>query len=234
MGTAPTAKQIDTLMEQASAALASTSYFEAERFAGRALTTARQVADFDRMARIVMPLQEARRQRLQQALEVGEVTILDEVVDEEMTVEPGCYLIQPPLVGADARRLRLMAIEAAVPLAVVCREPRTQLGLCPIVAICPGVTIRTKIDPPADPAAPDLPWFVDALEALGDFAIDSLDPALPPLKRLDELLLRIEAVPDHEALHLALVDACRDAQREAAEEAASGKKPGRARTTTRS
>lgn len=209
MATAATARQIDTLMEKASEALAATSYFEAERLANRALHVARQAKDLDRMARIVMPLLEARRQRLQQALGIGTVTIVVEPVDEDTIIVAGCHLVQPPLVGADARRLRLQALESEIPVAVVCREPRTRMGLCPIVAICPGVTLRTKIDPPSDPEAPDLEWFVDAMQAIGDHAIDSLDPALAPIKRLDELLLRLEAVPDHEGMHLALEEACR-------------------------
>jgi hypothetical protein len=206
--------QLDELMEKASEALVRTRYFEAEELAASALTLARSAGDFDRMARICMPLQEARRQRLQQALDVNRVTIVKDAVTDEMKVKPGCYLVQPPQVGADARRLRLNALARKTPIAVVCREPRTQLGLWPIVAICPGFSIRVKVDPPSKPEKPTMAWLVSALEALGDEAIASIDAELESDRRVDALLLRLEAHPDHEKLHQALADACRDAARQ--------------------
>ena len=69
--------------------------------------------------------------------------------------------------------------------------------------------MRTKIDPPADPEAPDLEWFANAMEELGDFAIESLDPALTTIRRLDALIGRLEAIPLHENLHQALEATCR-------------------------
>lgn len=203
-------KQIDTLMEQASQALAATDYFKAERLALKALVTARQAEDFERMTKIVLPLQEARRQRRQLAFDVGSITIVDEPRGEQIDVKTGCYLFQPPQVGADARRFRVAAIERGIPVAVVCREPLTQLRLCPVVAIAPGVTVREKIDPPSDPSAPDLPWLIEAMEALGDAAIDELDAELTTIKRIDALLGRLDAIPDHEGLHHALAEACHE------------------------
>ena len=210
--------QTDTLMEQCCESLANTRYFHAERLAVEALALARQSWDLEHMRRIIMPLLEARRQRLQPALDVGKVTIIDEPIAEDAKVEMGCYLLRPPQVGAAARRLRLLALEQEVPVAVVCREPQTQLGLCPIVAIGPGATIRTKIDEPANPEEPDLEWFIAAMQALGDFAIDSLDPGLATLRRIDALMNRLDAIPDHEQLHLALEETCRRAQHELTEE----------------
>jgi hypothetical protein len=217
MATASRTDKIDALMENASVALAATRYFEAERAAAAALEQALHAKDFGRMARIVMPLQEARRQRLQAALDVGRVTVLDTLPVEGARIEPGCYLVQPPLVGADARRLRLAAFEQEVPVAVVCREPATQLRLCPIVAIAPGMTLRTKIDPPPNPDAPDLEWFVGAMEAIGDEAVESIDPGLPLHRRLELVLGRLDAIPDHEGLHHALESICREAERESAD-----------------
>jgi len=210
-------KKIDALMEEATRALAATRYFEAERIAAKALDLARQSHDYGRMARITLPLQEARRQRVQQALDVGTVTLVTKPVGERVKVSAGCYLVQPPQVGADARRLRLAAMEHEVPVAVVCRETITQIGLCPIVAIAPGVTIRTKIDPPDDLDEPDMTWFVEAMEAIGEDAIITIDPGLPVHKRLDLLLSRLDAIPEHEGLHQALADVCREAEREMAE-----------------
>jgi len=207
-------KQIDALMEEASQALADTAYFASERLSVRALVASRQACDFERMIRILLPLQEARRQRYQMALDVGAITIMDTPVPDDVTVETGCYLFRPNLVGADGRRFRLAALEQEVPVAVVCREPLTQIRLCPVVAIGPGVTVRERIDPPEDPDDPSLAWFTGALEQLGDFAIESLDPGRATLKRLDALLGRLDAIPEHEGLHQAVAETCRQAVQE--------------------
>ena len=216
-------KKTDELMEKASVALTKTKYFETERLALKALILARNSEDFGRMARILMPLQEARRHRLQQALDTasGSITLIDESVNEDTAVASGCYLIQPPQVGADARRLRLLAFESELPIAIVCREPLTQLKLCPIVAIGPGVTIRTVVEPPDDPEDIDMAWFVGAMESLGDAAIERIDTGRATIRQLDQLVNSLDAIPNHEKLHQALEDVCRRAEREQAEQAAA-------------
>lgn len=212
------AAKIDELMEKASEALAQTSYFEAERLASKAMEMAHAGREYEHMARIVLPLQEARRQRLQLALDTDAVVVVQHEITEEMEVGPGCYLVQPPQVGADARRLRLLALRREVPLAVVCREPLTQLRMWPVVAICPGLTVRTPIEPPDDEDAVDLAWFAGALEELGDWSLESMDDSMPVTRRIEALLQRLDAVPEHEGLHQVLGDACREAAEEAAEQ----------------
>lgn len=210
---------VHQVMEKAQAALQRNAWFEAEHLACRGLEAARSHRDFGLMARIILPLQEARRLRLQAALDVAAkrgVVVVDKPFAEEFRPEPGCYLIQPPMVGADARRLRLAALEQQVPVAVLCREPLTRARLCPIVAIG-QLTIRTKVDPPKDPDRPTLVWFAATMEALGDAAIETLDPGLGIVKQVDALLARLDAWPDHEKLHQALADACRAADRAVAE-----------------
>ena len=137
---------VNSLMSKAQQALSRNHWFEAERLCARGLDMARSEGDFNLMARIVLPLQEARRQRMQAAFDSRKISIIDEATSEERQLETRCYLVQPPLVGADARRIRLLALEREVPAMVLCREPKTQLGLCPIVAIG-QVTVRTRIDP---------------------------------------------------------------------------------------
>ena len=92
----------------------------------------------------------------------------------------------------------------------ICREPKTQLGLCPIVAIG-QVTIRTRIDPPRSWDKPTLAWFIEACEQLGDAAIETLDRMADTARQVDGLLERLDAVPDHEKLHQALAEACKEA-----------------------
>ena len=164
---------VTSLMTKAQQALARNHWFEAERMCTRALDMARNEGDFNLMARIVLPLQEARRQRMQLALDSKKIVIVDEPSVEERKIEAKCYLVQPPLVGADARRMRLLALEREIPAMFLCREPKTQLGLCPVVAIG-QVTVRTRIDPPKKWDKPDLAWYVAACEQLGDAAIETL------------------------------------------------------------
>lgn len=209
------ARKIDDLMERASDALVHMRYFEAERMAVKGLAMAREANDFERMARIVMPLQEARRQRYQQALDYDHVTILNEPQEEDVVLKPGCYLVQPPLVGADARRFRLSALAHDVPVAVLCREPNDQLGLVPVVAITPGKTLRAKTSPLDDPKHPDIAWLVEAFEELGDFSLRCMDPEQETTRRIDALMLMLDALPEHEAMHIALEDACRAVLQEA-------------------
>ena len=204
--------RIDELMDQASEKLARTKYFEAEKLAAEALQLARQADDFDRMARIIMPLQEARRQRTLRALATKKVTVIEVEEDIPTTkIKPGCYLFQPMLVGADARRFRQAALEAQVPVAVLTREPMTQLRMQPVVAISPGLTIRAKVDPPKNREQPEIEWFVRAMEDLGDWAVGTIDPEMEVTRRIDTLLTRLDAHPEHEGLHQAVRAACEEA-----------------------
>ncbi len=204
-------KTIDDLHGNAKKALAQPLSFEAERLAGKALQLARQQGLFAHMVDIIPTLLAARGGRLEPALATGHVVVLDEPFDDTAHVEPGCYLIQPPLVAADARRLRLLAMSREVSVAVVCREPTTQLRLCPVVTISTGATVRTKIDLPADPDEPDLDWLQQAIEALGDWAIECIDSGADVEKRIDALMARLEAVPEHRGLHECLRETCQEA-----------------------
>ncbi len=206
-------RQIDALIERATKALAKDNIFEAERLTAQALGMARENREFERLARCVPPLRQARGKRLRRALDVGKIKIIDSPPTNNRKRKPGCYLVQPPQVGADARELRLRALEGKVAVAVVCREPDTMIGLCPIVAISPGATIRTKIDPPQDRERPDMEWFVEALEVLGDWAIETIDPALEIQRRVETILARLDAIPEHDGLLQCLEHACREAQR---------------------
>jgi hypothetical protein len=210
MSSAPRHEKVDEIMERAEAALRRSQWFEAERLAHRAAELARAQEDFGLLARVCLPLQEARRQRILEATGNRKLTVLDADITEDMPLKPGCYLVQPPTVGADARRLRLAALRREIPVAVLCREPRSRMGLCPIVAIG-QVTVRTRIDPPKDWDRPDHKWFLGAMEQLGDAAIEMLDTGLELDRQVDFLLAALDAVPDHEKLHQLLASVCREA-----------------------
>lgn len=143
----PTASRVDALMQKASAALVARRYFEAEVEASEALRVAFGTLDYERMSRIVLPLQEARRLKRQLALDTGKVFSVNGELPVEGQVEAGCYLVSPPRVGLDGRLLRELADRSEVPIIVVVREPTTRDDRWPLVALGP-VTIRTKVKPP--------------------------------------------------------------------------------------
>lgn len=203
-------EKVDEIMERAEAALRRSQWFEAERLAVRALELTRAQDDFSTLARVTLPLQESRRQRIQEALGARKLTILNADITEEMPLKPGCYLVEPPTVGADARRLRLAALRREVPVAVLCREPLSRMKLCPIVAIG-QMTVRARIAPPKSWEKPDLKWYAEAMEQLGDAAIEMLDTGLELDRQVDFLIAALDAVPDHEKLHQALAATCREA-----------------------
>jgi len=208
--------RIDELMERAEGALHETQYFECERLAGEALAAAHRAGLYDAMARILMPLEEARRQKRLAAADAGVIRIVSADPPQDADeLEAGCWLVAPPLVGANGRELRDLANEAGVPVILIVREPRTRTGLCPIVMIGP-VTVRTRVEEP--PAEPDVDWFIDASEALGDEALEQVADDLPAETRVDALYERLLTLQDHDKLHQALAAACHDAAREVAEQ----------------
>jgi hypothetical protein len=230
--------KVDSLMEQASLALVERRYFDAERLAADALARAFTVLDYERMSRIVLPLEEARRHKRDAAVEAGHIAVVTEQVPTGRALRPGCYLVSPPRVGIDGRSLREAADKKKVPVIVVVREPTSRDGLWPVVALGP-VTVRTKVPPPQNgtsgsegpsrkvrkkvaagrgegesspaPPRPPVQWFLRTCELLGDAAIAGVDRAMPADFRVEYLFRRLEAHPDHEKLHQALGDACRAA-----------------------
>ena len=107
------AAQIDKLMERASALLEATNYLPCEAACVQALELARQDGDYDRIARIMMPLQEARRQRRQIAEDAGVFVLTghhrkpEEILDKHPA---GCLLLtDPPYTAEDEQALRALA-----------------------------------------------------------------------------------------------------------------------------
>lgn len=197
------------MMDDASAALAETKYCDAERIANEALHAAFEIEDFERMARICMPLLEARRQKRLLAIDSGNFVRLSDVESIPTEPKPGCYLFEPMLVAADARNYRELADQEGVPVFVLALEPVTQLGDWPVAMIGP-VTLRTKVDPPQTDD-PDVTWMQAASEQLGDDVLLSVDQDDAPASRIQDLLEIVSTLRDHERVHQALASACKDA-----------------------
>ncbi len=199
-------QRIEELARAAQKELRASSWFEAERLALRALDLAHRDRAWDAMSSVVLSLQEARRQRMQIAIDCDVLRVVESPIPEDPQVEAGCYLVQPPQVGADARRLRLAALHREVPIMVVCREPTTKLSEVPIVAIGP-VTVRAKVAPPPKKGY-TMPWFLMAGRELGASAIQELDTGLEWHRQIQYLVGCMDAIADHEELHQALHDVC--------------------------
>ncbi|MCA9304852.1 MAG: hypothetical protein KC996_12085 [Phycisphaerales bacterium] len=217
---------IDKLMDDATRALMRGSYLLSSNMCLNALRMARQKNDFERMSRIVLPLQECQRYLRQESLEAGPVRIVTCAEDLREEITPGCYLFAPMLVGADARQFRAAANDAGIGVFVLTREPRTSKGLWPMVGVGERV-VRVRIEPPTN-AIPakgllgdkvegtiDPAWFSAASEAIGDRAIidaqNAGEPGDPPAWIVDDFLDRLDACPEHEKFLQALADACRNA-----------------------
>ncbi len=210
-------------MEQACQAIAHTDYFKADQLATKALIAARKLDDFATMARICLPLLEARRQIRQQALDAGMVALVKTKADLPKPLKPGCYFLKPPMIGRDGHTLRASALRRRVPVSVLTREPLTRKGLWPIVATGPLV-VRLQVTPPwpvkrvessiskdDDERLPSIEWFAATSQALGDAAIRQLDPNAHPHWRVDDLLDVLDAHSENEQLIQALAQVCKAA-----------------------
>jgi len=204
-------KPIQTQVDRAVDALGEESWIIAESHFLKALTASRGRDDWEGMIEIVEGLRQSRRGIRSQSLVRGSVRLCNEGSTETMAISTGRYLVEPPLVGADARRLIQSGRDNQVAIAVVCREPLTQAGLVPIVAIAPGTTIRVQIEAPSNERKPTTAWFKGAMESLGEAALESIDPTKSVDRRIDAFLGTIDAIPDHEELYVALSEACREA-----------------------
>ena len=187
-------------------------WFDAERLLLKALGMLRSRQDWAGMAEVIEHMHSARRGRRKAALASrSAIQLVDEDLGEGIAPERGRALIQPPMVAADARRIRLEAISQKVPAVVLCREPTTRLGEIPIAAIAPGATVRVRIDPPKSESKPSASWFRSAIDALAREAIAMDQPDLEISRRIDRLLCLIDAVPECDAPHERLIQVCSEA-----------------------
>lgn len=221
---------IDSIMQRASEALVSLDYALCETLCEEALAQARAAEDWPMIRRILLPLQEARRQKRQAALErlivlgaelPAEPTAISDLIGD---AKVGCVVFigkgkrEVAAVQAEHSRSQSLPIEmlfadsepgeetwrittATDPLAVVeLRAPKQAEWVG--CAIDP-----TRVKPPT-PAH----WFMAASEALGDAALAACDAPAGTTRRFDQLLAANRAVSDHEILHQRLADAAKALQ----------------------
>lgn len=180
--------RIDQIMERASQELVRTHYLACERLCLEAMELARETKDFERYARILLPLQEARRQRRQVAIEAGvfvltgERQIPEAILDEH---RGGCLLlVSPPYTLEDERAVRRLALER---------------GLLVEAMLFDQESLRQS--------------FEQQMERIGDAALAAIPRDRPPTEQVDMLAAVLDRVGDHEIAHQRLAEAARRAVR---------------------
>lgn len=173
---------IDQIMERASAKLMAMEYLACEALCEEAMAMARSAGDFDRYARILLPLQEARRQRRQAAVDAGVVVLngprmsADEIL---RTHKQGCLmLIGPPYAADDEKAVRNLARERGLLLEVVVMD---------------GSALRA--------------CFEQQMEREGDAAVAAVALGLPVEQEVRAMEQVLERVGDHEIAHQRLAAA---------------------------
>jgi len=202
---------IESLMDRATGSLSSGRFIESERISDEALHRAWKSGQYGLMSRILLPLQEARRQRRLAAAETGKVFIVEEgqVIpgSDEGSMASGCYVVMPPNVAADARQIRMNGLAQGVSVMAFACEPRTQAGLLPVAVVGP-CALRTRLKPVKTFA---VSWCLEVVEALASEALMYMDRTRPIEKQVDILMDYLDALPESEEFHLELAEAAKSA-----------------------
>ncbi len=204
-------EQLDGIMERASQALADIDYLGCEALCLEALALARASGRYGYYARILLPLQEARRQRrMIAAAGVMQLGTGASAVDLDIWLtqhHAGCIVLTHPHTIEDARRIDQNAREHQQCVEVLFADNPDQAELWTLRSYAgPAVTCDIPA-PKADVNAAQ--WFIDATEKLGDAALAGLDDSLAGTARVEALEARLAVFPDHELLHQRLADAAR-------------------------
>jgi hypothetical protein len=112
------------------------------------------------------------------------------------------------LVARDAALLDSALKVRGLSAIVACREPKTSLGLCPIVALGSGVTVRIQVEEPKNPQKPTCEWFDRALHELGQHVLEQLDQTAVKQRQLDYLLAHLPAIQLHKPAYYAAIKLC--------------------------
>lgn len=181
----------DSIMEEASAALSRCDYFGCEKGCLQALKQTRQTGDYERYARILLPLQEARRLRRQAAADAGTFILTGDPLKPDAILDKhpaGCLLLtSPPYAAEDEQTIRQLAFERELNIEVLLMGPDD---------------LRQA--------------FEQHAERVGDSAVaavDVKDSADDVEKRIDALWQTVTRVGDHELAHQRLAAAARQAAR---------------------
>lgn len=218
-------------MERASEALVKMDYLTCESLCLQALAMAHQQSAWSYYARILLPLQEARRQRRMIAAEgllrFGTEGLTPPIVHWLAACDTGCIVVTAPHTADDARALDAAARQQRRHVEVLYAAPSPEMGTWTIRSF-QGPEVHCTVSAPhdswqhrwLDPHTPEpgngagavatpADWFLNAGECLGDAALAQVRMDLPAHDRLVQLEQMLQVVIDHELLHQRLGDAAR-------------------------
>ena len=215
---------LDDLMQTASRALAEMDYARCEALCTQAFDRARAEQDWVMVQRVLLPLQEARRQKRQAAIDrlillgtTAQKGPLDALVADPRC---GCIVLTRPYTRADSAELDALVRQhhRAIELLYADNAPtdptwRIKAYRGPgVVADLPApdaAWVGRWIDPLATKPPTPAHWFMRASEALGDAALACVDAPLGSLERFDRLAEALQSAGDHEILHQRLAQAAK-------------------------
>ena len=217
-------EMLDELMEDASQALAEMDYARCEALCLDALAQARAEQDWVMVQRVLLPLQEARRQRRQTAID-GWITLgisSSNAQDGKPGLDHshGCVVLTHPSTAEDAADADQHARASAKSIELLYADNPADRGTWRITTYR-GPSVTADVPAPdrawigqathAIDIAPPTPahWFMRASEALGNAAMDAITEPPGTVEYFDALAAALHAVGDHELLHQRLADAAR-------------------------
>ena len=218
------AATLDDVMETASQALAEMDYARCEALCVEALGKARDAQEWVMYQRILLPLQEARRQRRQSALDgpilLGTPNKNDDASQPFDDITQGCVVLTWPYTASDAQAINSKLHQSADPIELLFADNATDAETWRITGMAgPGLSIDLLAPKPewigrwVEPSSitPPTPnhWFMQASEALGNAAIAAIDAMLGTLDYLKALEDALACVNDHEILHQRLAAAAK-------------------------
>lgn len=204
-------EQLDGIMERASRALAEMDYLGCETLCEEALAEARAHKRYRYYARVLLPLQEARRQRRMTAAQ-GEVVLGSDGAGVDLKAwqengRVGCLVLTQPNTRDEAKALATSARRANRFVEVLFADNARDAAIWTLRAY-EGPSVSCEIDAPRSDQD-GATWFLNATEQLGDAALASVDESLSGEALIDELATRLSVFPDHELLHQRLAEAAR-------------------------
>jgi hypothetical protein len=206
----------DNLMESASSALASMDYLTCEQLCIQALSTARQAADWAQYARILLPLQEARRQRRMIAsdgeIRLGSTKLSGEPADWLAEHRACCLVLTQPHNTRVAQSLIAIARDQQLNIEILLADNTSDLAHWTLQSFA-GPAITHTLPKPSGAETEcwitDPHWFLYASEMLGDAAINSITALPGSIERVTQLEACLNVVTDHEILHQQLWNAAK-------------------------
>ena len=180
-------------------------WFKAEKSAIVKIDAARSAMQWGNLATALEDICRARQACANAAHNGKKVQVIESMEFADAIRSGGRFLVRPPLVGRNASLIEHALKSKGYSVIVLCREPVTKLGLCPIVSLGSGVTVRTQVKEPENPEKPSCSWFDGVVQEFGAYVVGKIDEDATHQRQLDNLLAHLSAIPSHgEAYRIAI------------------------------